>query len=610
LLLRNGRRSRPVLLILVYSVFLVLIGITASAQAMLVSEHVTAGMLNSVVGDDSATVRTFLNGNLTRSDLNGTATAARQDAVDQQLAALIARGGILRLELRNAGGTILFSNEPDLDGRPAPVTAEFRAALDGAPSAGLDSGDQAAAQTIGDPLGADSVLREFLPVIIDGHVVAVFAMWRDAAPTLAVLASTRGDVVMVTLAAAMIAAAILFLVFRSAQARISRQTDELLEATRRDALTGLLNHGAVVAELTDTIDHARANDENVTIAVVDVDNFKLLNDTHGHLAGDEGLLAVSGLLAKHVPEGVTCGRYGPDEFLLVAPPNLAAQIEPALEAIVTALADLALQFGASERLPVTISAGIATFPEHADSATALLSTAAVTLGEAKASGGNAIRVANARLGENSNQSAFDVYQGLVIAVDTKDRYTKRHSEDVTRYALFLVQQLGLEEELGQTIRIAGLLHDVGKIGIPDQILRKPGALTASEAAVIQQHVALGDSIVRNLPNIDQVRAAIRHHHERWDGRGYLDHLAGEEIPLIARIVSVGDVFSAMTTSRPYRKALPVDEALRRLEDAAGSQLEERLVVAFVNGIRAAANPPLPGQDSVAQRLWTPQRAIA
>ena len=172
-----------------------------------------------------------------------------------------------------------------------------------------------------------------------------------------------------------------------------------------------------------------------------------------------------------------------------------------------------------------------------------------------------------------------------IAVDTKDRYTKRHSEDVARYGVFLAQRVAAPAELVATIRTAGLLHDVGKIGIPDAILRKPGKLTDAEYEVVKQHVALGDAIVRDLPDVELIRAGIRHHHERWDGDGYLDRLAGEDIPLIARILAVGDAFSAMTTTRPYRKALDVREALHRLEDAAGSQLDAALVSAFVDGHR-------------------------
>ncbi|HYU49482.1 MAG TPA: HD-GYP domain-containing protein [Candidatus Limnocylindria bacterium] len=198
---------------------------------------------------------------------------------------------------------------------------------------------------------------------------------------------------------------------------------------------------------------------------------------------------------------------------------------------------------------------------------------------------------------------------MIIAVDTKDRYTKRHSEDVARYATFLAERLGLDPDVVRSIHVAGLLHDIGKIGIPDHILRKPGALTPDEYEIVKQHVALGDMIVRDVPDIDVVRAGIRHHHERWDGNGYLTRLEGEAIPLIARILAVGDAFSAMTTTRPYRKGLGVREALTRLEDAAGSQLEERLVRAFVDGIETAADPPLPESEGRGS-LWTPGTRVA
>jgi HD-GYP domain-containing protein (c-di-GMP phosphodiesterase class II) len=165
---------------------------------------------------------------------------------------------------------------------------------------------------------------------------------------------------------------------------------------------------------------------------------------------------------------------------------------------------------------------------------------------------------------------------------------------VARYALFIAERIGLPTELRRSLRLAGLLHDVGKIGIPDRILRKPGVLTDDEFAIVKQHVALGDSIVRDLPDLDEIRGAIRHHHERWDGNGYLHGLAADEIPLLARIIAVGDTFSAMTTSRPYRKAMSTEEALRRLGDAAGTQLDVRLVTAFIQGIETHPHPPLPG----------------
>jgi putative nucleotidyltransferase with HDIG domain len=273
------------------------------------------------------------------------------------------------------------------------------------------------------------------------------------------------------------------------------------------------------------------------------------------------------------------------------------------------LADEAVQFEDSEPLPVSVSAGICLYPDHATSVTELLSTVAVAVREAKASGGDAVVVA--QVGDDRQKAtsgSFDVLQGLVIAIDSKDRYTKRHSEDVARYSLFLAAQLGLDEDLRRTIQLAGLLHDVGKIGIPDHLLRKPSRLSADEVAVFQQHVALGDAIVRDIPNVDLVRAGIRHHHERWDGHGYLDGLGGDDIPVIARILAVADAFSAMTTTRPYRKALSVEEALKRLGDAAGRQLEEDLVLTFIRAMETAPDAPLPADRPTG--LWRPAEWVA
>jgi diguanylate cyclase (GGDEF)-like protein/putative nucleotidyltransferase with HDIG domain len=410
-------------------------------------------------------------------------------------------------------------------------------------------------------------------------------------------------VVAVTLSAALLASLLLFLIFRAAQGRLSRQTAALVESTRRDPLTSTLNHGALVGHLAVEIERARDAGVPLGIALVDIDNFRLLNDNHGHRAGDDALLLVVAKLTEKLPGTVTMGRYGPDEFLVIARGPDVVALEPAIDGLRAALADASLQFESTERLPVTVSAGICTYPDHGSSVTVLLAAAARVLQDAKASGGDAVRVAGAIEPAELQASGFDVLQGLVLAVDTKDRYTKRHSEDVARYAVFLARRLGLDSELIRTIHLAGLLHDVGKIGIPDPILRKPGKLTAAEYEIVKQHVALGDAIVRDVPDIELVRAGIRHHHERWDGEGYLDRLAGDGIPLIARILAVGDAFSAMTTTRPYRKALDIRDALSRLEDAAGTQLDERLVLEFVTGLETDAEAPLPGmQPAVAVSL--------
>jgi diguanylate cyclase (GGDEF)-like protein len=596
------------LLGIVFGFVLVLVGVTASALAAVASAHLSSVTLNGVTSRDASLMELFVNGNLRASDLAAQGpTQSRQQELSRLLGSLTAKDGIVRIEIRGENGQVLASDAADAVGRVATPSADMRAALAGRPRATLLSGNDPV-ESVGRALPVTNLLREFLPIMDSaGKPIAVVALWRDATRIMADLDSTRRDITVVTLVAGLLLAVVLFLVFRSAQARLSRQHRQLLEATRRDALTEMLNHGAIVAILADEIEDARLDAGRIGVALVDMDNFRLFNDTHGHEVADEVLLRVAALVASEAGNGHVA-RYGPDEFLLVRTGADIPVMEASVARLRAGLAEMSVQVGDSERLPLTVSVGICAYPEHAASVTDLLSAAAVAVGEAKASGGDTVRVA--RIGEEDRvvSGSLDVLQGLVIAVDTKDRYTKRHSEDVARYAVFLAERLELDEELRRTIHLAGLLHDVGKIGIPDIILRKPSKLTADEYGMFQQHVALGDAIVRDVPNVDLVRAGIRHHHERWDGKGYLDGLEGDEIPMIGRILAVADAFSAMTTTRPYRKALPVEEALKRLGDAAGTQLQEDLVVAFITGIETAPDAPMPGEES--PRIWMPQTLVA
>ncbi len=600
------RPPRPFLLMVVYGAFLAIVGISAGAQSLLVGVHFSASTLTNLVGSDAATTRAFVNAYIRPSDLSTGGPPADVALLEQRLAALTRPGEILRLELRLPDGTILASSDPALRGMRVPVSAEFGKAVAGTAQAAIGPADASGAGP--GAFSTPTLLREFLPISVGGQVMGVVGIWRDAVPILARLDDLRREILIVTLAAALVAAALLFAIFRTAQARLTRQTAALLESARLDPLTGLLNHGSLVGLLAGQVERARDEGRPLGIALIDIDNFRLLNDNHGHEAGDAALLDAADSLKDDLRPGLVVGRYGPDEFLLIAEPAAVAELEPTVERLRNALVDRSLQFAETERLPITVSAGIATYPDHAGSATALLAVATGVLEEAKASGGDAVLHARTdEGGEEAVDHGFDVLQGLIIAVDTKDRYTKRHCEDVARYATFLGRRLGLSPDELRTIGMAGLLHDVGKIGIPDHILRKPGKLSEAEYAIVQQHVALGDMIVRDLPDLDEIRAGIRHHHERWDGSGYLDRLAGEAIPGIARILAVADAFSAMTTTRPYRKALTVREGLDRLGDAAGTQLEERLVTAFIEGIEHDADPPLPGAPSRMESLWIPRR---
>jgi diguanylate cyclase (GGDEF)-like protein len=600
---------KPILLLIVFGLFLVVVGVTTTAQTILVSAHFSNAALTEAVASDAGTVRTFANLNLLERDLSAELSQGRRTQLGRGFAALVRNGNLLHIELRLPDGTVIASEESTLSGVRARITPDFATALQG--STALAVLQDGAPSEAGISLSTATLLREYFPISGGRDVQAVVAVWRDARPVLQAMDDVRREVVIVTLTGAMVAAVFLFLVFRAAQTRISRQAVELVEATRRDPTTGLLNHGALLTSLAARIETARQNQEPIAVALLDIDGFRLLNDTHGHAAGDAALRTVATLLGRVFDHNVVRGRYGPDEFLVIVDGARAGALEPVIERLQAILDTEALDIEPAERLPVRISAGISLYPTDAESVTGLLASAVQTLAEAKASGGDAIRIAGRLPVQSADAKTFDVFQGLILAVDTKDRYTKRHCEDVARYALFLARLLRLDSDSVRTIRVAGLLHDVGKIGIPDAILRKPGRLTGDEYDVVKHHVALGDMIVRDLPNIDLIRAGVRHHHERWDGRGYLHALAGQEIPLVARILAVGDAFSAMTTTRPYRKAFSVEEALRRLEDAAGTQLDESLVKLFVDGLRTDADAPLPGVvEPASERLWAPTDRVA
>jgi diguanylate cyclase (GGDEF)-like protein len=571
---------------------LLVVGATASGLAMLVSANAQTMMLNSTVNTDAALVRGFVQlAGLTPGDLQpGQLTPARQSVLQSGLQVLTQSGQLLRMDLLAPDGTVLARQD---GAQSVGVTDGMRSAIQGQTVYADIVTNAAAAAPVS--LGSAMVVREYVPIILDGQVLAVAGLWRDAAPILAQLEQNTIMVVAVTVCAALVCAVLLWLIFRAAQRRLTRQSRQLLESTRRDPLTQAQNHGAIVESLSLALEKASPEGAAVGLALADIDSFGLFNETYGDAAGDDVIIEVARLLESRLSEGMEFGRYGPDEFLVVASGAASLGLADAMRAVRSDVAELTLRFDSSEKLPVSISVGVCFFPVNGRSATALLSAVSLTLEEARASGGDTLKVGEAGPIVSRIAQTFDILQGLVIAVDTKDHYTRRHSEDVARYADFLAEQLGMDRETRLSLRSAGLLHDIGKIGIPDSILRKPGRLSSEEMGIVSQHVALGDMIVRDLPDIETIRAGVRFHHERWDGRGYLAGLSAEEIPLIARILAIGDAFSAMTTTRPYRKALSVEEALRRLGDAAGTQLDESLVQAFLDGYASAAHPPMPGE---------------
>src|SRR6266550_1236083 len=584
---------------LVYVASLTLVALSSTSLAVLGRDHVIEAAMDVALGDDRTIVRGFVESNLTAADLEGGLVLPdRRAAIEPLLADLVDRYGYRDIAL-----------VPSRKDDALHATSEGRSgvAIDARTIDALSRGSADTWVVPGEGGAHSSTsLIEAIPVVQGVDVRLVFQIRRDATPIMARAGEALRDVVVVTISAAIVLAALLYAIFRAANSRLRQQDAKIADARRRDPLTGLLNHGAAVSALTDMVEVARLDGSSIGVALVDIDNFRLLNDVHGSSVGDLALSSVADAFRPDAERWTVLARFGPEEFMAIAPAAVARDLPGASQRVRGRLESSHLDVPGSERLPVTVSIGIAYFPFHASSVTELVSAATTALADAKASGGNDISIADAWTSEpRAPHTTFDVLQGLVLAIDRKDRYTKLHSEDVAAYALFLAGRLGLPDEMQESLRIAALLHDVGKIGVPDDILRKPGRLTPYEYEIVKQHVALGDLIVRDVPDVEHIREGVRYHHERWDGQGYMVGLAGENIPLIARILAVGDAFSAMTTSRPYRKALPAELALAELRAAAGTQLDGQLVDAFTTGMETDPNAPLPGATRSSDRLWKP-----
>jgi diguanylate cyclase (GGDEF)-like protein/PAS domain S-box-containing protein len=372
------------------------------------------------------------------------------------------------------------------------------------------------------------------------------------------------------------------------EAERERRLAEATERADRDPLTGLLNHRAFHKRLEEETERCRRDGSFLAVAMMDLSHFKFFNDAYGHLVGDDALRRVAEALRQSCRTYDVIVRFGGDEFAVLMPGAGRAEATAAADRLAERLQGLSLRpLGSLVEVPLELTMGVAVFPEEfAENGGTSLDVVALadTRLYAAKSGANVPR------GEESFREqlvrtveGFAMLDALVTAVDSKDRYTRRHADDVLQTALSLAEALGLDDAARHTVSLAALLQEVGRIGVPDRILRKPGPLTDAEWEAVKQHPALGALLIGAVPSLSEIVEAVRHHHERWDGGGYPGGLAGDAIPFLARLLAVADAYAAMTADRPYRRRLTDSQARTILADGAGLHWDPACVAAFLGG---------------------------
>jgi diguanylate cyclase (GGDEF)-like protein/putative nucleotidyltransferase with HDIG domain len=368
--------------------------------------------------------------------------------------------------------------------------------------------------------------------------------------------------------------------------------------SRIDVMTGLYNRRHAM----ETIEHelARAGRQGGAVAVLmfDVDLFKRVNDAHGHAGGDEVLIEVARRLKAGVRSWDIVARVGGEEFCIVAPDIESEAAAADLgERLRTAVAERAVVVGPGIALPITVSVGVALLHEGDGSAEHAIDCADRALYAAKRRGRNVLR----RFSEldqgdlrAEQPECLRLAEALAVAGDLREGLTAQHSRDVAALSAAVAERLGLSEDGVLRVRLGGWLHDIGKIGVPDGILTKPGKLTGEEWEIIQTHPVVGDELLRHFPELALACNAVRHHHERFDGTGYPDRLSGEQIPLEARIVCVADAYEAMVSERPYQQPRLEADAIAELRRCAGTQFDPAIVESLISVIESGAQAPTAG----------------
>jgi diguanylate cyclase (GGDEF)-like protein len=366
-----------------------------------------------------------------------------------------------------------------------------------------------------------------------------------------------------------------------------------------DPLTGLYNHGHFQETLEHEVRRCERYGDGFSLLMLDLDRFKGVNDLFGHPRGDAVLREVAQVLSDTTREADYVARYGGEEFAALLPKTSSDDARQLADRIRARVREIEVEHGDAFR--VSASIGVADFPACGLDAKTILGAADTALLWAKRRGRNCVlyyrdvrEMMEARPSDDSGERSWrNGIEVLAAAVDAKASYREHHGDAVAEMVRELGECAGLPDADRAIYEVAARLHDVGKVGIRAELLEKGDRLSDADRGELRRHVELGVDIFTNAEAPREFVEIVRHHHERWDGRGYPDGLHGDEIPLGSRLIAIGDSFQAMLSDRPYRAALSLDEARAEIRAGAGVQFDPVLARLFLDQCRASGAPAPP-----------------
>ena len=358
-----------------------------------------------------------------------------------------------------------------------------------------------------------------------------------------------------------------------------------------DGVTDIYNHRHFQERLAEELERARRYGRALSLIMLDIDDFKAFNDTWGHQEGDRLLRWFGGVCQSCIRGVDVLARYGGEEFVIVLPETGGSEALAVAERIRTAAEKSSREHFGDNKV-TTVSAGVASFPEHGTNRHALTQSADAALYYAKQQGKNrclvyeesshrSYRVVPGHVHPMPIEDDMGAIEALGAAIDARDHYTRGHSANVMRISMALGEKAALSAEEMENLRAASLLHDIGRIGTPEELFGKPGRLSPEEWKQVENHASVGSRLLKRVQQMGSIVPAVLHHHERYDGKGYPSGLAGKSIPLAARIIAIADSYDAMTSDRSYRPALSHDEAVEELRRCAGMQFDPELIELFI-----------------------------